>query len=334
MKQRMHKLRCAPRWVAALVLVGMSVSMLTAMADQIHTYQVTDGATSVTVNSFGDDYEKIRESAGFGGDDYEITEVLDESNLLTRVTVEEKFVVTIHADGDTIYMPTVSGTVGNMLTRAGLSYDSDDKMSPSVDAEITGESEINFVRVRAERRTDNQPIAFEIEKHYNDQMTYGTTRVTQDGVDGEMQYVYDVVTEDGVEISRTLVTEEILTQPVNQIVEIGTAGAVTTRGGDVLRYSKAVDVTATAYSSEGMRNKLTAIGSTARVGAIAVDPRVIPLGSRLYITSADGTSWVYGVAVAEDTGGAIKGNRIDLYFDTQSECRSFGRRSAKVYVLS
>ncbi|MBR5479900.1 MAG: 3D domain-containing protein [Clostridia bacterium] len=136
--------------------------------------------------------------------------------------------------------------------------------------------------------------------------------------------------------------ETVLTQPIANITEhgtkvsanvIGASGTITSRDG-ALRYSKVIEVTATAYSAEEhYTNQWTASGARARVGLIAVDPRVIPLGTRMYITSADGKSWVYGYAVAADTGGAIKGNKIDLYFNTVKECNRFGRRKAKVYIL-
>ena len=77
---------------------------------------------------------------------------------------------------------------------------------------------------------------------------------------------------------------------------------------------------------------ITATGARAVYGIVAVDPGVIPLGSRLYIETADG-SFIYGHAVAADTGGAIKGNRIDLCFNTRQEALNFGRRQVKVYVL-
>ena len=64
----------------------------------------------------------------------------------------------------------------------------------------------------------------------------------------------------------------------------------------------------------------------------AVDPSVIPLGSRLFVIASDG-SVVYGFATAEDTGGNIKGNKVDLYYNSDSLCRSFGRRNVTVYVL-
>ena len=103
-----------------------------------------------------------------------------------------------------------------------------------------------------------------------------------------------------------------------------------TLSGDVLAYTACLTVEATAYSGGGK----TAMGTAAGEGTVAVDPDVIPLGSRLYITAEDGSSWVYGYAVAEDTGGSIQGERIDLFFWSESDCRSFGRRTAKVYVLA
>ncbi|MGN1031167.1 MAG: 3D domain-containing protein, partial [Butyricicoccaceae bacterium] len=79
---------------------------------------------------------------------------------------------------------------------------------------------------------------------------------------------------------------------------------------------------ATAYTGGGT----TASGLAAKVGRIAVDPRVIPLGSQLYVSG-------YGYCVAADTGGAIKGNIVDLYFNTYSECVNFGRKNVTVYLV-
>ena len=89
-------------------------------------------------------------------------------------------------------------------------------------------------------------------------------------------------------------------------------------------------MTATAYTAgHGGVDKCTATGTSVRVGTVAVDKRVIPLGTKLYIVTNDGI--VYGTAVAEDTG--VKGNKIDLYFDTYQQCINFGRRGCTVYIL-
>lgn len=103
---------------------------------------------------------------------------------------------------------------------------------------------------------------------------------------------------------------------------------ITTSSGEVIPYTKSLSVTATAYCLKGT----TASGTQSRYGAIAVDPSVIPLGTRMYIVSDDG-KWIYGYATAEDTGGAIKGNKIDLFYDSYDTCIQFGRRSCTVYIL-
>ena len=103
---------------------------------------------------------------------------------------------------------------------------------------------------------------------------------------------------------------------------------ITTPDGQVLSYVDVLTCDATAYCIHGY----TASGTPSRYGAIAVDPRYIPLGTRMYIVTTDG-SWVYGIATAEDTGGAIKGYIIDLFFDDYATCIQFGRRDCTVYVL-
>ena len=112
----------------------------------------------------------------------------------------------------------------------------------------------------------------------------------------------------------------------------GSGGVLTTASGETYYYSKVLTCTATAYSCEGYIGH-TYSGTVARVGAIAVDPSVIPLGTRLYIVTNDGR-YIYGHCVAEDIGGSIKGNKVDLYFDTIAECWQFGVRTCTVYVLS
>ena len=77
---------------------------------------------------------------------------------------------------------------------------------------------------------------------------------------------------------------------------------------------------------------ITATGTTVHVGTVAVDPRYIPYGTRMFIVSNDGV-YIYGISVAEDCGGAIKGDRVDLYFPTLSECFAFGRRNCTIYFL-
>ena len=108
---------------------------------------------------------------------------------------------------------------------------------------------------------------------------------------------------------------------------------ITTASGEVLTYTHTMVVEATAYTkTDAGCDDWTAIGTLARYGAIAVDPSVIPYGTRMYIVSTDGQV-IYGYATAEDCGGAINGTRVDLYYDTYEECIQFGRRDCIIYFL-
>lgn len=111
-------------------------------------------------------------------------------------------------------------------------------------------------------------------------------------------------------------------------------GTITTASGEVLTYTHTMTVQASAYTkTDAGCDDWTATGTLARYGAIAVDPSVIPYGTRMYIVSNDG-AYVYGIATAEDCGGAINGTRVDLYYDTTAECFAFGRRDCTVYFLA
>lgn len=181
----------------------------------------------------------------------------------------------------------------------------------------------------------------------NASMKKGEEDVVQVGARGEKGGVYEVVWSNGAELSRQLV-EVLDSEPVDEIVEYGAAsartapssvsvnrdgdagGTLTLSTGETLRFTRAVSMTATAYTyGYGGVGSRTASGTRVRRGVVAVDRSVIPLGTRLYIVANGGA--VYGEAVAEDTG--VRGNRIDLYYDTYQECVQFGRRSCMVYIL-
>lgn len=113
-----------------------------------------------------------------------------------------------------------------------------------------------------------------------------------------------------------------------------TNGTITTPEGEVLTFSYAAVFKATAYThTDPGCNEWTSTGTHVRVGVVAVDPDVIPYGTKMYIVSNDG-QYIYGEAVAEDCGNSIKNNRIDLYFETDAECWAFGIRNCTVYFLN
>ena len=182
-------------------------------------------------------------------------------------------------------------------------------------------------------------------------MAKGKENVIDEGEDGVKETLFEVTYENGIEKERVVISEEITAEPRDKVIARGTAvestpapkttstsmqsGDISDDGGTVngYRYKKKFTMTATAYSTDPSENagySVSAMGNPLGYGIVAVDPNVIPLGSTVYVASPDG-SWVYGVASAEDTGGAIKGNKIDLCFPYNNN--AFGRKSCVVYVL-
>ncbi len=113
---------------------------------------------------------------------------------------------------------------------------------------------------------------------------------------------------------------------------LGESGYIYAWDGEKLHYTDVLRCSCTAYTTERQINKITATGTVAHVGGVAVDPTVIRYGTDMYIVAEDG-SWAYGYAHAEDCGGGIKGNKIDLFMDTYDECIQFGVRPAYIYIL-
>lgn len=325
---RVHLKRRAVPLAALVLTTSMTVPVIAA---GLNVYEITDGTTTERVSLYQEDAETALAQSSFGDEEYAIVSVVSTDNDVYDVTIKQKFDVTMVADGKTLTYHTGGTTVSRVLAESGIELGDEDLVSPSLDTAISEPTEITVTRVTKEQKTETQEIAYTTETRSTSDLYTGESRVAQQGVNGVQENTLEYTYHDGVQVSCVQVASQVITEPVAQIVENGSKQkAVTTSSGSNMSYSKVITVEATAYSGGG----LTASGTSARVGAIAVDPRVIPLGSKLYITSADGTSWVYGYAVAEDTGGAIKGNRIDLYFNSESQCNSFGRQSAKVYVLS
>ena len=177
----------------------------------------------------------------------------------------------------------------------------------------------------------------------------GMEEVLTEGADGEMICTALVTYINGVESEREVLTETITRAPVAEIVGVGSGtcadsvdpdampiiedGYITLPTGEVLTYTDTATIRATAYThTDAGCDFVTATGTTVHWGTVAVDPRYIPYGTRMFIVSNDG-EYVYGIAVAEDCGGDIKGDRMDLYMPTHAECMQFGRRTCTLYFL-
>ena len=236
----------------------------------------------------------------------------------------------------TLFLTLLVSTVSSHIYAVGTGNNSNIEMTQPV----------NEVKTEQTAVTEEFVIPHSIVEIPTDELFNDESYVSVEGTTGLTRKTFEVRYENGAQVSKVLIHEEIITKPVDTIKYVGTktrkiktiAGTLTEKPANLGRY---IDMTATAYDlsyeSCGKRPGdrgygITASGMQARVGVVAVDRRVIPLGTRLYIEAVDG-SWVYGEAIAGDTGGAIKGNRIDLFFNTKAECMQFGKKAARVYIL-
>jgi len=232
-------------------------------------------------------------------------------------------------DGNKTIIAEVNGyTVSDVLENLGIKINKFDRVSVNLDEIAKEGMEIKIDRVVVEEVQNTIEIPFETEKHDNEDMVKGETKVITKGEVGTKVEDVKNTYVNGTLESTEILKSEITKTPVTEVVEVGTKEVPSAPNGKSAK--RVIVMQATAYDPTA--GSKTAMGTRARVGAVAVDPRVIPLGSKLYIESMDGFP-TYGYATAEDTGVAIKGNRIDLFYNTNAQARKFGRRNVKVYVL-
>ena len=257
------------------------------------------------------------------------------------------YTVRVTADGATTDVSMLDGTVAMALRFAGVLLGGQDEMNVKATDKVFDGMEIKVSRVLYRRRTESETVKFETVSLFTAALSPGESKVTQEGVDGLTEYVYEERVVDGKVEKTTKISETVVQEPVRKVVQKGTPpegsvmspmpyGLELDKNGQPVHYSKVYTGSATAYTNDrGLCGTTTSTGRKAQVGVVAVDPKVIPYGTELYIVSADG-SYVYGYAIAGDTGGAMRAGTaiVDLFMNTYEECVFFGRRNMNLYVIS
>lgn len=253
----------------------------------------------------------------------------------TEITIKRAAEVTVEYGDTKLPIYTTENNISdmlrdneNVLNDNGIIYNEGvDEVIPSIDTEIKDVTSIKIIKVEHTKYTDTEPIEFEtvIEDDPNYDVSY--EKVKNEGVNGEKEVTYDVLLKDGVECSKTVYSTKVLSEPVNKVITKGSTDFSVSRGKSD-NVSKVMKCIATSYTGD----KITATGTVpvrveGGLSTIAVDPTVIPLGTKVYV---DG----YGYAVASDTGGLIKGNKIDLFLDTESEALDYGIREVNLTIIA
>ena len=316
--------RAANRMVYRIAALGVALALLLPVLEVRGVWADTPLALGI-----------FSQGLGIGSLDQDVKPVV--SYALTYTDGEgfafqklEDTLIRVRVDGATVITEDPMPHLKQILDDASVTLGDKDRAQATMAVDSQGNEsmpEIDVIRVQDKIVCETEPIPSPVTRVEDAYLAPGQSEVRSPGQPGVLLKKYDVTTENDVEVSRRQVGSEVLQQPAPKVIAYGilTDAAqrkAASRGNDA-QVAKTMQVTATAYTRTGYQ---TTSGVWPYVGGVAVDPSVIPIGSKLYI---DG----YGPARAVDTGGLIKGNRIDLFFNTESECEAWGRRSVTVSVM-
>ena len=252
------------------------------------------------------------------------------------ITIKKAVEVEMVVGNKTIVIKTAEDTVEDMieaekdeLRAEGVEFvEGVDEITPSLDTEISDSLTIQLVKVEVLNEVAVESIDYETIVEEDENLDINTEDVRQAGEAGEKEITYKVIKKDGVEVSREIVQSKVTKEPVNEIIAQGTRRVFASRDGE-MEYRDLIYCESTAYAGD----TITATGTVPTynpggISTIAVDPRVIPLGSLVYVEN-------YGKAIAADTGGVIKGKIIDVFLNSEADCISWGRKyNVPVYILA
>lgn len=296
--------------------------------------------TPITVKTNGASVEAILEGQGI------VLNEGDETNVALNERVSSDSVIEIYRampvnitfNGVTTQYNTTKKLVSDILADVGIEA-AEDEVTPRMTDAVEAGDEIIITQDYNQIVVVSESIPYNTIEVENTSLAPGERVVTQNGAEGIKEITYKVYYSDGAEVSRERASELVLAEPVDEIIEYSPQEEFEVGKIPASRptnYSKVEVFQATAYDSSVEDNGpwagVTSTGMKMGYGVIAVDPTVIPYGTRMYIESCDG-QYVYGYAIAGDCGGAIKGNKVDLFYWSRSECLQFGRRNVYIYFL-
>lgn len=255
-----------------------------------------------------------------------------QSNM--EIIVDQAFKLKVIDAGEKESVWTTQKTVEQFLQDNDIELTDLDKIKPKLDKQIDEDTKITITRIEVEEKVVEETIEFKTEEKKDSSLEKGKEKVVQEGKDGLAEVTYEITKENGKEVDREVIKEKELEKPQKKIVKVGTKEPkVTTSSGSAPAGSgKVMTMEATGYGADCAGcSGITATGINVKnnpnAKVISVDPNVIPLGTRVWVEG-------YGEAIAGDTGGAIKGNRIDVLLPSEAyAAQNWGRRTVKVKIL-
>ncbi len=311
------------------LILALTVSAATLLGCPIHTVEILTGQKFYTLN------KTFTTNANVTG------EAEKDSTYPVYITCGEAINVIDFA----------GGTVADALALAGFTPDGDDFVEPALETVVDSTIYIDYARVEYVSGSYTESVAFETKTVYSAEYNKGYSVLSQNGVNGCQEVSYTEKFVNGDSSEKTVTSTKMLANPQPQITVVGTKVRTVKTSADVksvstlkpdftieldakgnpVNYKSKKIARATAYTYTG--NKCST-GVAPQPGYIAVNPNVIPYGTKMYIKSADG-SVIYGYAVAADTGGFIRRypHGVDLFYPSTAACRDFGVRNMEIYIL-
>lgn len=256
--------------------------------------------------------------------------------------------VNIFADGNN-YVVRAKGSVADAIDAAGIEVDDNDLINVGLSEPLNASTNIVINRVEYVTEVKLEAIEYATEYKEDDSYVIGFSKVLIDGEEGELAKTICHTYVDGKLASSDIVSTEVTEEPVDEVIVQGTAevnpiAAMSISQLDVpdylaldengvpTSYSNVLTGKSCAYSANPSAK--TASGRQVKVGYVAVDPSIIPYGTELYIVSTDG-KYVYGYAVAADTGTALLDGRIlvDLFMESYDASCDWGAKQVNIYIL-
>ncbi|HLS35642.1 MAG TPA: ubiquitin-like domain-containing protein [Bacillota bacterium] len=320
--------------------------------------ELTNGATIkyekannvyITIDGETDTYQTTKKTLAdfFSESDIEVTKndhvshEFDQEIFDTlHVVIHKAFEVTVDDGGKKETVWTTRARVKDLLEEQNIELPKkDDKIKPKLNKQLTKEGTIKITRVEKETETVEEAIAFDTETKNDSSLERGKKKTVSEGKEGKKVKEYEIIYENGKVVERKLIGENIEKQPKNKVVAIGTkkkqpknlVQVSSSNKSSGQPNGKTYRMSATAYTADcagcsGVTSTGINLKKNRNAKVIAVDPSIIPLGSKVWVEG-------YGYAIAGDTGGSIKGNRIDVHVPSQSAAYRFGRKTVKVVIV-
>lgn len=304
--------------------------------------KINNGKTTKTVMIAKGTVADALEKAGITVGEKQVAVPSEKTDIIsdTEINIYNAKKITVTADGETKEVLVPEGNVVESLNMAGYNIDGDDILDISRDSDVWDSMSVVIKRVTFGEETSKEKIAYDTVNENSDKIELGTTKIKTKGKNGEKLVTRKCKYIDGKKVSEKTISDKTIKKPVDEVTLVGTKGAASSSGagtftdlyGNSVAYSQVLTGSGTAYTAPDGAG--TATGVAAYHGGVAVNPNIIPYGSKLYIVSTDG-SFVYGYATAVDTGGALMDGSaiVDCFYNTYDECVNFGRRDVNVYVI-